>query len=104
MPVKVLFINAVDPREEIENRYPPLGIGYLISALRNRFGDELFRFKVVSAGVKGELKRFNPDIVGITCVTQNYNIAKGHAKAAKSFGIPVIIGGIHISALPSSLT
>ncbi|MFA5357283.1 MAG: radical SAM protein, partial [Candidatus Omnitrophota bacterium] len=48
--------------------------------------------------------RFNSDIVGITCVTQNYNIAKGHAKAAKSFGIPVIIGGIHISALPSSLT
>lgn len=37
-------------------------------------------------------------------MTQNYNRAIGYAKIAKRYELPVIIGGVHISALPSTLT
>jgi anaerobic magnesium-protoporphyrin IX monomethyl ester cyclase len=43
-------------------------------------------------------------VVLISSVTKNYNIAVRHAQLAKRFGLPVIIGGIHISAIPQSLT
>lgn len=99
-----MFINAINPFEEIECRYPPLGLGYLVSSLRNHFGNDIFQFKVVNANVESEVETFKPDIVGITSVTQNYNIAKRYAKFVKSKGIFVIIGGIHISMLPNSIT
>lgn len=104
MAIKVLFINTVNPSEEIESRYPALGIGYLVSSLRNHFGDNFFEFKVISADVEAVLENFNPDIAAITSVTQNFNIAKEHARIAKEKKIPVIIGGIHISMEPQSLT
>jgi radical SAM superfamily enzyme YgiQ (UPF0313 family) len=104
MPIKVMFINTINPYEEIEYRYPPLGIGYLVNSLRNHFGNDTFQFKVVDRNIGFELLDFKPDIVGITSVTQNYNIARKYASVIKSKGIPVIIGGIHISMLPSSLT
>ena len=99
-----MFINTINPYAEIECRYPPLGIGYLVSSLRNHFGSDMFQFKVVNRNIEFELSHFRPDIVGISSVTQNYNIAKEYARIAKTKGLSVIIGGIHISMLPFSLT
>ncbi|MBI2266387.1 MAG: cobalamin B12-binding domain-containing protein [Armatimonadetes bacterium] len=101
---KILLINAVNPSVEVEIRYPPLGLGYLAGSLRNRFGCDLFHFKICDRDIERELCSFHPDIVGISSVSQNYNIAKKYAAAARSMGIPVVIGGIHISMLPGSLT
>ena len=99
-----MLINAINPYAEIEYRYPPLGLGYLISSLRRNFGADTFEFKVVNNLTEAEGSNFKPEIVGITSVTQNYSIAKEYASLFKKKGIPVLIGGIHISMLPSSLT
>jgi len=104
MAIKVMLISAIHPYAEIEYRYPPLGLGYLVSSLRGHFGTDRFQFKVVNKNVESELANFRPEIVGITSVSQNYSIAKQYAKITKRKGIPVLIGGIHISMLPSSLT
>ena len=105
---KVLFIRAVDVISEVESRYPGLGLAYLASSLESHFGENCFDFKIVERGDEKEAKKkifsFKPDIVGISSVTQNYNLAKDYAKYAKSCGIPVIIGGVHISMLPESLS
>jgi anaerobic magnesium-protoporphyrin IX monomethyl ester cyclase len=99
-----MLINAIHPYAEIERRYPPLGLGYLVSSLRRHFGNKALACKVVNKNVKSELSIFQPHIVGITSVTQNYSIAKHYARIAKARKIPVLTGGIHISMLPQSLS
>ena len=49
------------------------------------------------------IAEFNPNIVGISSVTQNFNLAKKYAEFAKGKNIPVIMGGVHISMLPQSM-
>jgi len=79
-----------------------LGPAYLVSYIRDKLGDD-FEFKIINNNIKLELEKFKPDLVSISSVTQNYNIAKNYAKITKKRGIPVIIGGIHISLLPQTL-
>lgn len=104
MSVRFLFVNAIDPCKGIEAYYPPLGIGYLISSLRKRFGSDACQFKVINNDVEEVICEFKPDIVGISSTTQNYLRAISYAKIAKKHGLPVICGGIHITMLPTSLT
>lgn len=104
LKIKFLFINAIDTSKAIETIYPPLGIGYLMSSLRRKFGNDTSEFKVVNTGIEEEIRRFKPDIVGISSTSQNYKKAIAHAKIAKKYGLPVICGGVHITMLPSSLT
>jgi len=104
---KVLFIRAVDATSEVESRYPGLGLAYLVSSLRSHFGDDYFEFKIIERGNESEVEKqisaFSPDIIGISSVTQNFNLAKKYAGFARGKGIPVIMGGVHISMLPGSL-
>jgi len=104
MQIKFLFINAIDSSKEIETRYPPLGIGYLVSNLRKRFGENAADFKIIENNIEQELIGFRPHIVGISSVSQNYNKAIEYAEIAKKHAIPVICGSVHISMIPSSLT
>ena len=69
--IKILFINTIDFREEVARRYPPLGLGYLAASLRQKFGHQAFQFKIIDQGVEQEIKKFKPDLVGISSVTQN---------------------------------
>lgn len=101
---KILFINAIDFHKGIERLYPPLSFGYLAASLRQRFGNQAFKFKIINRDVKQEIKKFKPDLVGISSVSQNYNLAIKYAKLAKKYNLLVIIGGVHISTVPSSLT
>src|SRR4030042_2649035 len=100
---KVLLINAINPHVEVEQRHPPLGLGYLVSALSKHFGEDFFEFRIVDRNVEKEIKQFNPAIVLISSVTQNFDIAISCASFIKKLGIPVIAGGIHISMMPYSL-
>jgi anaerobic magnesium-protoporphyrin IX monomethyl ester cyclase len=104
MSTKFLLINAVDERQAIETKYPPLGIGYLISSIRNHFGADAFTFRVVNGNVEKELAEWKPDLVGISAVSQNFRRAEEYAAAAKKLGIPVLAGGVHVTLLPASLT
>jgi magnesium-protoporphyrin IX monomethyl ester (oxidative) cyclase len=102
--IKFLFINAINPYREIEKKYPPLGIGYLVSSLREGFGENSIKFKIIEDSFEEKIKEFKPDIVGITSVSQNYNRVIEAARIAKKYGLPVICGGVHISMMPTSLT
>src|SRR5574340_983123 len=104
MKTKFLFINAINPCRGIETMYPPLGIGYLISSLRRKFGKNACEFRVINTDIEEEITSFKPDIVGISSTSQNYNKAISYAKIAKKYKLPVICGGVHITMLPSSLT
>lgn len=104
MKTRIMFINAIDITSATETSLPPLGLGYLASSLRNEFGPARFEFRVVDRDVERQIRTFEPHLVGITSVSQNYNRAMEYARAAKGYGVPVIVGGVHISALPSTLS
>ena len=103
MPTKILFIDAKDTSKSIETQLSPLGLGYLVSSVRQKFGPDAAECRIVSEDVEKELDTFRPDMVGISAVSQNYGRAIAYASAAEKRGIPVICGGIHISMLPNSL-
>lgn len=101
--VRILFINAVNTSVEVENRYPHLGFGYLISYARKNLPGLELEFKVIEGETTSDTADFAPDIVGISSVSQNFNIAQKLSDHYGNRGIPVIIGGIHITVLPASL-
>jgi len=84
---------------------PPLGLAYLASVLRKDNEVRIIDSDILDYGmedVRRELKRFNPDIVGITSVTpsipQAYEVAK-IAKEVRENSI-VVMGGPHVTFLP----
>ena len=85
------------PDEEIvvldKLTYAPVGIGYLISSLRENIGEDAIKCKIVETDVEKEIQRFRPDIVGITSVSKNYSKAIEYAKIAKKYELPTIVGG-----------
>lgn len=100
--MKLLLINAISP-DAPDRLQPQLGLAYLAASLRKELGNEI-ECKIIDNGITGTIKSFKPDIVGITSVSRNYNVAKGYAAIAKDVGLPVIIGGVHISVLPETMT
>lgn len=103
MTIKFLMVSAIDNRQQLEEHHPPLGLGYIASSLRRAFGNRV-QCKVVESNFVGVIKIFKPDIIGITSVTRNYNVAKQYALIAGQVGIPVIIGGVHVSFMPQTMT
>jgi anaerobic magnesium-protoporphyrin IX monomethyl ester cyclase len=102
--VKILFVNAINPESEIETRYTPLSILYLSASLKKAFHGGNFEVKLVHKNVEKNIKSFQPDVVGITAVSQNFNHAVRHAKLARKHGLLTMIGGVHVSILPESLS
>ena len=104
MTIKFLFINAVDTTRAIQTRLPSLGLGYLASSLRENFPEDKLQFKIINKDIREEIEKFKPDIAAISSVSQNYQRAVEYAKIAKEYQLPVIIGGVHITMMPSTLT
>lgn len=102
-PLSILFINMVNPSREIENLYPPLGPAYLSSYCQEKIGKDKVKFRMISDNFESEIKRMKPDILGISCVSQNYSMAIELAKFAKKKVPIIMIGGSHISLFPESL-
>jgi len=102
--MKILLISAINSHIEIETRYPQLGLGYLVSYARKVFGHDTHQFKVINNRVEDTLGDFKPDLVGISCFSPNYGIAKRYACLCRQRNVPVIVGGIHISLLPTSFS
>ena len=102
---RVLFIDAADPvKKQFLDRFYPLWPCYLAAYVEKYLGPGKFEFRILNDGIEKELASYKPDLVAISSVSYNYNFAKEYARIAKSFGLPVIIGGIHISYLPQCLT
>ena len=104
MKLKFLLVNAINKDRDIELLLPPLGLGYLISYSQKHFGKDLINFKIIDDHVKQTIRELKPDLVGIASVSQNYNRAKQYAAITKEQRLPVIIGKIHISTMPTTLT
>lgn len=85
--------------------YFPLNLGYIASVLLKK-GYEVIIFdpevqNMDYEEIKHFLKTNKPDIVGITCTTPNFMNASDIAKMIKKEGdTPVVLGGVHASALP----
>ena len=104
---RILFIDANrywDDKREFEIMSDHPGLLYLSSYLRQEFGPNYFDIKIIYRDVEQSLATFKPDVVGISSVTQNFNIAKRYVKLTKSAGCSVIVGGAHISAMPGALS
>jgi len=101
--MRVLLVNSVNPHVAWETRFPHLGFGYLVSSVRKHLADAKIVFKIVQDNIKAAALEFRPDIVAISAVSQNFDIAKRYAAYFTAKGVPVILGGIHISVLPHCL-
>lgn len=100
--MKILLVNTVDVENSIEVRFPPLGLAYIASYLRKLFPD--IDVKIIFSDLAKEIRDFKPDLLGISSVTQNYGLATEYAKIGKEYGLPVIIGGSHITSMPSTMS
>lgn len=105
--MKFLIVNCLNLEEGMrfsENSAEQLGILYIASSLRARFDAPALDIEVSYAPVTGALlDKTRPGLVGLTSVSQNYHVAQRYAKICKDNGVPVVIGGVHISTLPHTL-
>lgn len=113
--MKVLLINPPITKRKVYAKYssgapclPPLGLCYLAAVLLKR-GHQVKIIDCVAERVSlGELKglvnQFTPRIVGVTATTVSYPPARGVLRLIKEIDsrIITVLGGAHISALPSA--
>jgi len=105
---KIWLINCINEnrKRDVETTYNGLGTSYIASYIRKYGGFQDIIITENGQNLRSKLiRKVNPDIVGISSVTQNFNITQEIAKRIKNESdIPVIIGGQHITALPNNLT
>ena len=94
--MRILLVNIVDPRDS--EAIPHLGVAYVGTYLKKQGYEDV---KVISNPVDYEKEK--ADIVGFSCVSQNYQIAMREAKKAKQAGAITVIGGVHITILSDTL-
>ncbi|TFH46852.1 MAG: B12-binding domain-containing radical SAM protein, partial [ANME-2 cluster archaeon] len=99
---ELCLVNVVDPESKIEVHMPHLGLGYIAAYLREY--SHFDKIKIINGDDPEKLLSLKPDIVGISSVSQNFNRAIYYGEMIKKeLDIPLIVGGIHISALPHTL-
>lgn len=96
----------VKPLMYVDNIQPPLGLGYIASALKKR-GIEVYikdcEFTRVDAkGISQVVERVRPDVVGVQCYTYGIPIVREYLKNIKRTHPQVItaVGGPHPSTDP----
>jgi anaerobic magnesium-protoporphyrin IX monomethyl ester cyclase len=99
--MRIGLINAFDSHDRKQSYFPALGLGYLASYVRAH-DDERHEFVVAESS--SELVSARPELVGISTTTQAFELSKGIAREVKRYlGAGVILGGVHITALPETL-
>jgi anaerobic magnesium-protoporphyrin IX monomethyl ester cyclase len=101
IPMRVLLLSTPHPLEE--SPLPPLSLSYLAGVLKQEHIDvRILDFLVTHYDpkkLKRELEEYRPQLVGATCVTLNYPIARRMLRVCKSFDprIFTAIGGPHVT-------
>src|SRR3972149_1162696 len=91
------------------NRIPPLGLAYIAAVLEKEgFEVEIldnYMLKKPIEDVKLQVKKLNPEIVGIGCSSNTYQRCEENAKAVKQVlpSCKVVVGGPHPSFMPESM-
>jgi anaerobic magnesium-protoporphyrin IX monomethyl ester cyclase len=99
--MRVLLLSTPHPLEE--SPLPPLSLSYLASVLiREGIEVRIVDFLVTRyhpRKLRRELEEYRPQLVGATCVTLNYPIARRMLKVCKDFDphIFTVIGGPHVT-------
>lgn len=111
--MKVCLINTpyrdmYGPMKTGVGYYFPLNLGYLASALLKKEHEVTILDPEIQnmnyEGIKSFLIENRPDVIGITCTTPNFLNASEIAKMVKKeLNIPVVLGGVHASALPTQI-
>ena len=99
--LKVLFVNVIK-NLPVQHAHYPLSFGYLVSfCKKNGLGLDCSYAESLAS-----LENVNPDVVAFSCITENFNLCKKYAYQVKQFNpkIKVLLGGVHVSAVPESLT
>ena len=95
-----LFLAVVEERDKDWSVGPPLGLAYLSSYLKH-YGSG---FEVTIERRIEDLIAQKPDLAAISSATYNFNVAIRAAERVKAeLGVPVIIGGNQITAMPERL-
>jgi len=93
-PVRVSFILATNPVDVQWSA--PLAFGYLKAAAPDH------DYSVARS--LADIKEQSPDVLGISCMSQDFDEAVAISDYAKSMGVPYIVfGGHHITAFPETL-
>ncbi len=98
----LLFITALDPERELDLRQPALGVQYL-AAMIHRERPGAYRIHHADQHVERAMDALEPDLVAVSSTSPYFGRARDAARAAKARGLPVMVGGIHVSMLPESL-
>lgn len=99
-------VALIYPRLKDRDITPPLGLLYLIGyAKKHGNFNDVKMFDNNFDDIREDVVRFAPDFIGISAMTIDYTEATRLAEYFKKRlnNIPVVIGGVHISSLPSSL-
>lgn len=87
-------------KAQSETNLPPLGLGYLASSLRSKEKNA----QVFYEENLEKIRHLTPDLIGISSMTRNFGAAIEIARGIKQASdIPIVIGGVHLSALPESM-
>ena len=93
--MKLLIINPFDKNTSVfKGQFPPLGLGYIAAATPPECEIEF---------VDENIEEFVPrkaDLVALSVMTIQANRSYEICKIYKKMGIPVVVGGIHVSMLP----
>ena len=103
-PLKILCASAIDPYSEDHTRYKPLWPACLSAYLKLHLGSGKAEISYFSGDLQRDIREREPDILALSSITQNYGIAVRMAHTAKAAGLPVVIGGMHITSLPGSMS
>lgn len=104
--IKILLVNMGS--DFVKPNNPPLGLQYISSYLKHYTNDKIMG---VDLAVHPEYmywsnfckiyNDFNPDLIGISCVTPTFNAAVHLASTIKLMSkVHIAIGGPHVSAIP----
>ncbi|MBE0415363.1 MAG: radical SAM protein [Dehalococcoidia bacterium] len=99
--MRVLLMSTPYPLEE--NPIPPLSLSYLAAVLQKEDIEveilDLLVAKNSPSKIRQKLEEYQPQLVGLTCVTLNYPTAARMLKVCKDFDprIVTVLGGPHAS-------
>lgn len=108
--MKILLINPpwqflygkFKPAAKVGVNMPPLGLIYISGYARENGYKEI---KIIDTEVSGYsiemVKEYNPDVIGISSVSPNFQAACNIAdEIKKHLSVPVILGGVHVTVAP----
>jgi len=103
--MRILLIETINVSrgDGVETRYPPLSLAYLAANIPKNLNPEIM---ILRGGpeVAKYVRGLRPEVVGITSVTQNFNIALKIIEAIQgATNAPIVMGGHHVTHCPESV-